>query len=229
MELAIDTSTRYASVAVSDEGKLVVELSWRSEQNHSVELVPALKEVLRRAAVLAGQVEAVFVARGPGGFSALRVGISVAKAFAAAQEVPLVSVGTLEVEAHPYLGAGIPVCAVIQAGRESVYAARYDDSGVKGNEADHRVVSYDGLLEVVGGQKTLFCGEGLSAVSHVLREGQRDLALLASAPPPTRRPSVIAQLGFQRLQAGETDDPHTLQPLYMRGSQFEVAQRARRL
>ena len=229
MELLIDTSTRYASVGVAHEGKVVVAISWRSQQNHSVELVPALRDVLDRASLVSGRVDAVFVARGPGGFSALRVGISVAKAFASAQRIPLVSVGTLEIEAEPYLGAGIPVCAVIEAGRESVYAGLYDDPASADSQIGQRVVTYDELVAMVHGQRILFCGEGLDAVSSTLKDKQRGFALLARVPPPTRRPSVLAHLGHQRLQAGDTDDPHTLQPLYMRGSQFEVAKRARRL
>ena len=57
------------------------------------------------------------MALGPGGFSALRVGISVAKGLALPLDIPLVGVGTLEMEAYPYAGAGIPVCPLLEAGR----------------------------------------------------------------------------------------------------------------
>ena len=49
MELVIDTATRYASVAVSRDGAIMAELSWRSERNHSVELVPAIRRVVEQA------------------------------------------------------------------------------------------------------------------------------------------------------------------------------------
>ena len=122
MELVLDTSTRYASVAVSREGTIVAELSWRSERNHSVELVPAIRRVAEQAGVTLDDAAAVIVAQGPGGFSALRVGISMAKAFAMARGIPLVGVNTLDAEAQPFLGTGLPVCAIIGAGRTKVYA-----------------------------------------------------------------------------------------------------------
>ena len=88
MELSIDTSTRYASVALSKNSQVTHALSWRSEQNHSVECVPAIRRLMEQAGVSPEDVEAVFVARGPGGFSALRVGVSVAKAMSMAQGIP---------------------------------------------------------------------------------------------------------------------------------------------
>jgi len=79
MELAIDTSTRYASVALSQQGEAFAELTWRSDRNHSVELVPAIRELQTKSNTEMYQLEAIFIAQGPGGFSALRVGMSTAK------------------------------------------------------------------------------------------------------------------------------------------------------
>ena len=126
MELCIDTSTRYASVAVSMDGAIAAQLSWRSARNHSVELVEALRLVMERSRVAMDDLDAVFVARGPGGFSALRVGISFAKSLAMATGAPLVGVGTLDAEALPYLESGRPVCAAIEAGRRALYVGLYD-------------------------------------------------------------------------------------------------------
>ena len=106
MELSIDTSTRYATVGLSSEGKTLAELAWRSERNHSVELVPAIKELMGQVRAEMGELKAVFVARGPGAFSALRVGMSTAKGMAVGLQVPLSSIPTLDIEAQPYMGAG---------------------------------------------------------------------------------------------------------------------------
>ena len=115
MELSIDSSTRYACVGLSRQGESLAELAWRSDRNHSVELVPAIQALLGRRAVEFHEIEAVFVEAGPGGFSALRVGMSTAKSLAVALGVPLVSVVTLDVEAQPYLALGAPVVALMEA------------------------------------------------------------------------------------------------------------------
>ena len=226
MELSIDTSTRYASAAISREGEVVMQTAWRSEQNHSVEFAPALQRLMAQAHVKMDDVGAVFVARGPGGFSALRVGISVAKALALARAIPLVAVGTLDVEAWPYLGLGMPVQALVPAGRTKVYAGAYGPEAAPEGSADPRI-SVETLESVASTvrEKTLFCGEAVGAISGALRETLGSTALVSDAPPPTRSPAVLARLAYRRLQASDTDDPDSLQPLYMGGAQIGAAQR----
>ena len=126
MELSIDTSTRYASVGLSLGGETLAERTWRSERNHSVELVPTIRELMARVGVEMADLNAVFSAKGPGGFSALRVGMSTAKALATALSIPLFAVNSLDIEAHQYLGLNAPVCAIITAGRNRLYVGTYD-------------------------------------------------------------------------------------------------------
>ena len=223
MELAIDTSTRYASVAISREGDAVGELTWRSEQNHSVELAPAINDLLRRAGVTMDDLTLVIVARGPGGFSALRVGLSTAKTLALALELPLVSVGTLDVEAQPYLSLGIDVCALIGAGRQRVYLGRFQESG-QGSEPLYKVLEHDDLVSAIHGP-TLFCGDGVPDVAERLRTQLGDGARLADVRPPTRRASVMAFMGFRRWQESGGEDLAGLQPLYLRSAQINMARR----
>ena len=64
MELCIDTSTRFASVALSEQGKILRETTWRSARNHSVELVPSINYILNSAGKTIADVTAVITARG---------------------------------------------------------------------------------------------------------------------------------------------------------------------
>jgi tRNA threonylcarbamoyladenosine biosynthesis protein TsaB len=226
MELSIDTSTRYASVALSRQGELVTQSAWRSERNHSVEFVPALRHLLERATVEVEDLRAIYVANGPGGFSALRVGISVAQTLAMAKGIPLVAVGTLEIEAYPYLGLGMPVCALIDASRKDLYAATYGPQAGNGGQSgpDRRVVPRQELASLAQ-EATLFCGEGVFGAADLLREGTGSKALVVETPPPTRTASVLAHLGYRQWQASNTVEPEDLQPVYMKGAQFETARR----
>ena len=222
MELSIDTSTRYASVGLSERGSPVEELSWRSERNHSVELAPAIRELLRRRRVDISDLCAIFVAAGPGGFSALRVGMSTAKSLAAAMGMPLVSVSTLDVEAQPYLGLGGPVIALIGAGRRRLYAGTYGLAA----QPEYTVVDRDELPSMIQGSP-IVCGEALLGTGSPLQEQFSEGVRLAASPPPTRRAGVLADLAYRRWQSGHVDEPASLQPTYLRSSQIEVADRAR--
>ena len=221
MELQIDTSTRYASVGLSIDGRAIVELSWRSDRNHSVELVPGINRALDHAGATVKELSAVFVASGPGGFSALRVGMSTAKALASARSIPLVTVGTLDIEMLPFTGLRSPVCAIIGAGRNRLYVGRriLDEATIQA-----RLMSTDQFMDALS-PDTLYCGE---AVSEHAAEIQRRLgpqAVLADCPPPTRPASRLARLGFNKMLEGQTVDAATVEPIYLRSSQVNSAER----
>jgi len=225
IQLSIDTSTSYASTSLSLEGKIISEITWVSNQNHSVEFVPTLKNLLEMADMKVNQIDAVFVVAGPGKFSALRVGMSVAKAIAMTNDIPLVSIGSLDLEAHPYLRFALPVCSIIEAGRSKLYVGRYNfiTDELSGNEATYTVETYDSLLDLIQ-KPTLFCGEGTLGISDLLSEKLGKNAVVIDDLPPTRKPSILAKLGYERLINSDTDDIASLAPIYMRGSQFDVSQ-----
>ena len=226
MELSIDTSTRYASVALSDKGHVTHGLSWRSEQNHSVECVPAMRRLMDQARATPTDVDAVFVAKGPGGFSALRVGVSVAKAMSMAQGIPLVAVGTLHVEAYPYLELGRPVCAVIAAGRKLFYVGRFEQDASPYEGGAYGVASPEDVV-ASSPEGTLFCGEALPALAE--RGGGLPSGAAAKCTPPTRLPSALAAIAYRRLRQSALDDAESLQPIYIRGSQLDSARRGVRM
>ena len=220
MELCIDTSTRYASVGISEDGRIVAELAWRSERNHSVELAPALRRLMEHAGARMEDLTAVFAALGPGGFSALRVGLSVAKSLAMARELPLVGINTLDIEAAPFRGLADPLSAVIGAGRSKVYLATYDHR--TSAEADYSVVERERLEETLR-EGTIVCGEEAGAVRNLVD----DRMSVIETPPPTRTSAALAKLAYDRLRVGSTDDPDMTQPIYMHSAQFEKAKQAR--
>ncbi len=220
MELAIDTSTRFASIGLSCQGESVVELTWRSERNHSVELVPNIMRLFKRGRIGVKDLEAIYIATGPGGFSALRVGMSAAKAMAVSLDVPLIAVGTLDIEAQPYLGLGSPVCALVGAGRRRLYIGDFREDA----QPVYRVIEH-GELATAAQADALYCGEGVPQVAELIRCELGDDAKIANAPLPTRHAGGLAKLGYMRLQEGSVADAFSLEPLYLRSSQVSTANR----
>ena len=102
--------------------------------------------------------------------------------------IPLVAVNTLEIEAEPYRSMGMPVCAVLDAGRSEVSAAMYaDEDGQWRNVQEARVLSTEELCSEID-STTFFCGEALPLVAEALQASLGDKAVLADQTPPTRSP-----------------------------------------
>ena len=173
MLLAIDTSTRYGGVCLRDEKRVVASLTWYSPRNHTRELLPAIQQILKQAECSASMLSTVMVALGPGGFSALRVGVSVAKGMALSLGIPLVGAGTLEMESYPYAEMGLPVCPLLDMGRGEVAAALYSSvDGEWRKVMGEEVQSVEALVESLrhrAHERVLFCGEGLEGREEALR------------------------------------------------------------
>ncbi len=216
MLLAIDTSTETTSLALFDEGEVIVELTWRSGKNHTVELLPNLVHLLRQAEASLPSISGVIIAKGPGSFNGLRVGVSTAKGLVYTLGIPLVGISTLEVEAFPYAHSGLPICPIHNAGRGEIAAAMYQIRRGKWRQLlQEQITTIDALCPQLP-PKTLFCGEISPSIASLLREKLLRKAIIPQAAARLRRASFLAELGWQRLKAGDFDDPATFQPLYLR-------------
>ena len=233
MLLAIDTSTRNASVALADgDGAVVAGHSWRSAVNHTTELMPAVAQLLEGRGVRPAELAAVAVALGPGGFSALRTGLSVAKGLALAARIPVIGVGSLDLERYPVRDSGLAVCALLEAGRGEAASALIGPDGRRIRE--DRISGPDELIDEIralmpgdgaeSGGPILFCGEGMPPWAEIIRAAPGDRAVLCHTPPSARAGSLAA-LAAPRLAAGQVDDLDTLQPRYLRMPNIGVPKR----
>ena len=215
MELAIDTSTDFCSIGLSRQGEIAAETTWHSERNHTVELAPNIDRLLTQMQTSPQSLKAVFVAKGPGSFNGLRVGVSTAKGLALALDIPLVGIGTLEIEAYPFAFTGLPICPIHNAGRGELAAALYQNKeGWRCLKPEH-ITTADVLCRQTK-RKTVFCGE---IPETVILELQKKLDRYAIIPGPIvriRRAGYLAALGWQHLSQGKRDDAASLQPIYLR-------------
>ncbi len=220
MILAIDTATRVASLALYDHRRVWAELTWHSRNNHTVELVPNLQRLLAGQGLEVRHLSGVVVGLGPGSFTGLRIGLSVAKGLAFAAGLPLVGVPTLDALAHAHEERTLPMWAILRAGRRGVCAAYYPLEG-PWPEPDAYLLTTMDQLTVPEGERVLFCGEIEADEAEGLRERWGDRAVIAGPASALRRAGFLAELGWQRLQRGESDDLASLSPIYLRRPDIE--------
>jgi tRNA threonylcarbamoyladenosine biosynthesis protein TsaB len=217
--LALDSSTAWIGVGIYDEiqGVLLQERVWRSGIDHNRQLLPAVEEALRAGGLSRHDLTAVAVARGPGTFNGVRVGVTTAKLIAYGLDLPIVGVDTLELQAASEHGLVRPI---LDAARGEVATALFRDGA---RLEDDRVTSPDELF-VEPDEPTLFVGELKPEWRQRLAAiGGR--ATVASPAACARRPGLLAEIAAARLAHGEADDAATLTPLYLRQPHISPARR----
>ncbi|HEX9437481.1 MAG TPA: tRNA (adenosine(37)-N6)-threonylcarbamoyltransferase complex dimerization subunit type 1 TsaB [Candidatus Limnocylindria bacterium] len=214
--LAIDTSTAHASVALYDGRTVLAEATWYAQRRHDDHLFPEIDRLLALGGVALADVTRVGVAIGPGSFTGVRVAIAAAQGIARASDAATVGVATIDVAAWPFASARLRVCALIPAGRGEHYSAMYRrrrgawerTSGIDiGTVADlARTIATD----------TIFAGEIDDATAAELRERVGARAILPSVGARIRRAGHLAEIAWERAEAGEGAHAGALEPLYIR-------------
>nr|MBC7244878.1 tRNA (adenosine(37)-N6)-threonylcarbamoyltransferase complex dimerization subunit type 1 TsaB [Chloroflexota bacterium] len=215
MLLAIDTATRIAGLALYNQDGLQVEQMWRTSDNHTVELMTYVVCACEQQAIAPSDLGAVAVSLGPGSFTGLRVGMSVAKGLALALDIPLLGVPTLDATAYAYSHQPLPVCAVIPAGRGRWCIAFYQAlAGTWQRRSEYMLINVDELIAYLK-EPTLICGEIDPRLGQALREAVPRQAIIVSPALAMRRTGYLAELAWQRFVAGERDDLSLLSPIYL--------------
>lgn len=217
MLLAVDTSTQAVGIALYDGIVVVSEQVWISQQYQTVELAPRVSAMIDQAGLTMEDVKVLAVATGPGSYTGLRIGLSFAKGMAMAGHLGIVGIPTLDILAASQPPLELPLIAVLQAGRGRLAAGRYTfSSGRWQPDGPARIMPVRDLAAKIK-SPTFVCGELTSEERTILRR-KRINVILASPAQCVRRPSYLAELGWQLWRKGMTDDPATLTPDYL---QFE--------
>ncbi len=216
MQLAIDTSTDTASLALIQDSEVLAELTWHCGQNHTTELLPRLFHLLEHSKLSLQSTSGIIVAKGPGSFNGLRVGISTAKGLALSLGSPIIGISTLAVAAYPHAETGLPVCPIFNAGRGEIATAIYQKKhqGWCQLVAEH-ITTVDTLCSQIT-TKTIFCGDFIPFIAPQLRKQLKQKAIILPPAARLRRAGFLAELGLKRFEAGDFDNLATLQPLYLR-------------
>jgi tRNA threonylcarbamoyladenosine biosynthesis protein TsaB len=208
--LALDTATRAVSLALAEAGRLVAEATWRSENNHTLELAPAVERLLAEAALAPRDLTALAVAIGPGSFTGVRIGLGFAKGLALACGLPLLGVRTLDIAIRALPAAGGQAVAVIQAGRGrviwSLYSAR---AGRWETGSDGAVGTWASVAAAAGG--AVVVGEVDEAGLAVLQAAR---VRVAGPEQNVRRAARLAEIGWEMWAAGAQAEAGAVQPIY---------------
>jgi len=214
--LAFDTSTKKGSVALTDGEKLIAECQQDLDIRHTEQLLPSIDKILNENSWKIGDIEGIAVSIGPGSFTGLRIGLATAKAFAGANNIPLIGVSSLEALACNAQPSEYPVVAILDARRKEVFA-----SLVK--VLDEQAISPENLCDTLKklGPLTLV-GDGAIFYKDIFQEKLGKQAHFLPDDQMNIHARWIAHLALPKLKNGEGSDWEGLSPNYLRLSDAEL-------
>ena len=219
--LGVDTATRQASVGLARDAEVIAERTLAVEESHAVSLLPLIEEVLQAAGCSVQTVDAIAVSCGPGSFTGLRIGLSIAKGLAYATGARLLAVPTLEALARTVAERQGIICPVLDARKGELYAARFESRpGVWKRLAPDSLVTPESLLEMLP-TPSVVLGDAVLAYGAFLRERLGSGVTLLPFGQYGPRGGVVALMGHERLETGDGDDLSRLEPAYIRPSEAE--------
>ena len=221
--LAVDTATESCSVAIADAdlGTLAEVTSLRKE-THSKHLLGMIWTALDLSGLRISDMDGFAVARGPGSFTGLRIGISTVKGFAAASGKPLAGVSNLDALAFQFPFSPNLLCVLLDARRKEVYCACYrSEHGALRKETEEQTLSPDKAIANIG-EPCLFVGNGAVLYQKVVTEQKGETAYFAPSCLNVIRGSTVAHLGMERFEKNDVDDVASFVPSYLRKSEAEL-------
>ena len=212
--LGIDTSSSQGGIALYD-GRTLSTRFWPADRSHTTTLLAEIHHLLDRAGVRVRELAAVAIATGPGTFTGLRVGFGVAKGFHLATGVPLIGVPTLEATALGFATCGMPVVAVVSAGRGRLVWAHFGVSaeGPTQSRPPRNGTVSELVEELRGSGPILVSGEIDDDQAGLI--AQIDGVSLPPSPLRMRHPGALAELAWRRWRAGIVDDARAVEPIYL--------------
>ena len=214
--LNIETSTDVCSVAASQDGAVIFQESERSGPNHAVRLGTFVDEALSFIDSHAIPLDYVAVSGGPGSYTGLRIGVSMAKGVCYGMEVPLVSVPTLELLCVPVLlykdiEDDALLCPMIDARRMEVYAAVYDRALRELRPVQADIIDEHSYGEFLDKHPVYFFGNGAQKCMETI--GHPNAHYIENIEPLAKWMQPLAE---RRLLNGQTEDVAYFEPFYLK-------------
>jgi tRNA threonylcarbamoyladenosine biosynthesis protein TsaB len=217
--LSLESSTSVCSVALHHDGRLLSTLEVHKEFSHASKLAILVQEVAKLADVRIGDIAAVAVSAGPGSYTGLRIGTSLAKGLCYALDVPLIAVPTLKIMARMVCRintADAFLCPMIDARRMEVYCQLFDHKAEEQESVRAQIIDENSFAMNLKLKPVIFFGDGAEKcrqyISHVNARFLNDVKPLASH---------LGELAFLKYQKEEVENLVEFVPFYLKDFYFK--------
>ena len=210
--LHIETSTKNCSVSIANCGELISlkEIN-TGEYSHAEMLHPLINEALLESKLTIKDIEAIAVGKGPGSYTGLRIGVSAAKGLCFANDIPLISINSLEILAQSItIDSGL-IIPMIDARRLEVYAAIYDKNHNIVRETKAEIIDSHSFLDELQNQKVYFLGDGAKKCKEIILH--ENAVFIENVFPSAKK---MATISYHKFKNESTEDVAYFEPFYLK-------------
>jgi len=210
--LHIETSTKNCSVSIANCGELISlkEIN-TGEYSHAEMLHPLINEALLESKLTIKDIEAIAVGKGPGSYTGLRIGVSAAKGLCFANDIPLISINSLEILAQSItIDSGL-IIPMIDARRLEVYAAIYDKNLNAVRETKAEIIDSHSFLDELQNQKVYFLGDGAKKCKEIILH--ENAVFIENVFPSAKK---MATISYHKFKNESTEDVAYFEPFYLK-------------
>lgn len=227
--LAVETASKVASVAISEDGKILSSKTICDTRTHSETLLPMIDEVLKGAGISISDIDFFACSEGPGSFTGLRIGVSAIKGLAMATGKMIVGVPTITAMAYAYRNTDYIIVPILDARRSEVYTGIYAAADGMLNRCDADIVcpltnilKKAVMLSRETGRKIMVTGDGLLTLREEVHVFSDDI-LCAEGESMYQTAESVALLAesYVKTDGSRVKTPEQFLPVYLRLSQAE--------
>jgi len=220
--LGIDTSGYINAVGVYDGESVLADNRFPARTDTLEQIVDNIDVTLKQAGLELKDVEGLGVGLGPGSWTGIKVGVTVGKMLAFSAGKPVAGIPTLDALAYTAQNESLPVFAVIGAGvKDMVYAARYHfKANEPVREGDYFAGDIRELVKIIK-EPVVLAGPNAGHYHGILNReaGLKNVMIITEIEPSG---AAVACLAYLRLTRGQSDDPLSLVPMYLKESTAKV-------
>ncbi|MGM8213846.1 tRNA (adenosine(37)-N6)-threonylcarbamoyltransferase complex dimerization subunit type 1 TsaB [Virgibacillus sp. W0430] len=219
--LAIDTSNEVLALALLQNEELIGQLSTKVNRNHSIRLMPAVVSLMQKIEMKPEELDKIIVAKGPGSYTGVRIGVTTAKSLAWALKIPVVGVSSLEALAYQGLLANRYICPFFDARRQTVFTGLYkwEEHRMKLVYEETNMPMKNWLSKLIEiNQPILFLSPHLASFKEMIIQYMGENAIIPKSPYHVTNATHVALAGLEK----EPEDVHSLTPNYLRMAEAEA-------
>jgi len=178
MIICLETATNICSVALCNSDGVISLKESSESKSHASMVTIFIKELLEEKGIRVNDLEAIAVSKGPGSYTGLRIGVSVAKGIAYAASIPVIGIETPfsmfwgmaeNLELNKVSATNTLFCPMIDARRMEVYYAIYDYSGKTIKNIAAEIINEDSFTNIHESQKIIFFGDGAAKCKEFIK------------------------------------------------------------